>query len=130
LYRDSATLHDWRVAIEEALYLGEHKVWLRESAAWVVQGAVKELLRHSKIEWKDEGLEAVIAAVFKPSAGGSVHWTPERLALAVLLQHAGVSADWESLTKPTFANAQLLSSPANLPAISRILRVRCLLVVI
>lgn len=109
--------------MEEVLYLGERKAWLRESAGWVIQGATRQLLQREDVEWKAEALQVLIEAAFKRSEGGVLDWTPERLALAIMLQHAGVEADWSSITNPAFAEPQLLSSASNLPTIARILRV-------
>lgn len=123
LFRPASTVYDWRVAIEEVLYLGERKAWLRESAGWVVQGATRHLLQREDVEWKAEGLQILVNAAFRRDSAGSLEWTPERLALAILLQSAAVEADWASITTPAFAEPRILSSPKNLPTIARILRV-------
>lgn len=127
LFRSTSTFYDWRVAIEEVIYLGERKAWLRESAGWVVQGATRQLLQREDVEWKAEAIQLLIETAFKPTPAGTLEWTPERLALAILLQHSGVQADWASITKSAFAEPELLSSQKNLSTIARILRVSSLL---
>ena len=129
IFRSSSSLQDWRVLIEETLKLGERKTWLRESAGWVVQSATRELMKLTDVEWRDEGLQAVITAVFPPSleiasksANQQLDWTSEKLALAVMLQEAHIVADWDSLLMPVFADSQILSSSSNIPIICRILR--------
>lgn len=112
------------MAIEELFYLGERKTWLRESAGWVIQGATRQLLQRDDVEWKNEALQVLVETAFKSTIGKTLEWTPERLALAILLQQAGVEADWQTITKPAFATPQLLSSKENLSTIARILRVR------
>ena len=125
LFRPIATLHDWRTAIEECLYLGERRAWLRESAGWIVQIATKRLLQAQEVTWRLDGLQAVLTAAFaRPSEpGASQEFTPEKLALAILLQEANIQADWDKLLQPTFSHAEILSSADNLPVIARLLRV-------
>lgn len=129
-------MHDWRTLIEECLVLGERKIWLRESAGWVVQEAVKSLLKKPTLAWREEGLKTVLQAAFDTSlAEGEVQrsnkssstapWTPERLALVVLLQQqAGFHIDWDKYTKQTFAKGAngVLEDKENLSTISRILK--------
>ena len=129
IFAASSSLHDWQVAIEETVYLGERKAWLRESAGWVVQLATRELLAKTteQVAWREHGLKAVVRALFvnkpDPSSSAPNEWTPEKLAMAVVLQETDVEADWATFTAPTFASPKLLSSAANIPAIARILKV-------
>lgn len=58
---NSSTLRDFQTVIEETLYLGEKKNWLRESSGWTVLQATKNLLK-SNVEWKVEGIKSVVDA--------------------------------------------------------------------
>lgn len=121
IFRPTSSLHDWRVAVEETLYLGDRKTWLRESASWVVQCATKQLLSMQDLEWRAEGIQVVVNAFF--SGNATIDWTPERAAMAVLLQRYDVDAPWDKITKPAFSSPNLLSSEANVVTLARILRV-------
>lgn len=125
LFRPAATLHDWRTAIEEVWVLGERRAWLRESAGWVVQSATKQLLLQGELSWRQEGVQTVITAAFSPSSesGATSDFTPEKLALVILLQDATIKVEWDKILKPTFPDSALLDTEDNLPAIARLLRV-------
>jgi len=118
--------------------LGEKKVWLRESAGWIVQNATKALMSKNdeQVQWKEEGLKVVLQAAFDPTLSGEgktgasskkanhagTEWTLERLALVILLQESSASFEWESILKPTFQDVSLLSSSKNIPTLTRLLK--------
>lgn len=105
--------------------LGERRAWLKESAGWVVQTATKRLLSTQDVSWREEGLQAVVQAAFAPSSesGADLEFTPEKLALVILLQEANIKADWETLLRPVFPEPIVLAASDNLPTIVRLLRV-------
>jgi len=102
LFQPSSTLRDFETVIQEALYLGERKTWLRESAGWLVQTAARRLLSQTteSLEWKDEAVNALVTSALdreksvkedtatKKAPQANEFWTPEKLALAVLLQNS------------------------------------------
>ncbi|KAI0668533.1 DNA polymerase phi-domain-containing protein [Trametes maxima] len=125
LLRDSALpssstvasdLDAYNETLTQLLALGEKKSWLRESAWWSISLAV-DALTASEVSWKDEAVDATIAAVYSESKT----WTPEKVALTLKLQVAYPSRDWKKQLAPTFKNPDVLST-GNLATLARILK--------
>ena len=132
--QNTIALRDFQTVVEETLVLGERKPWLRESSGWIIREGYKGLTQ-SAVPWRSAGIQVIINALFSPDKSAQMsigkkpstaEWTPERLALAIMLQRDGHSPanGWASkislqpvLPKP----AQILSN-ANLSVITRILR--------
>ncbi|KAI1788483.1 DNA polymerase phi-domain-containing protein [Ganoderma leucocontextum] len=106
----------FKEVLDQLLELGEKKSWLRESVWCSICFAV-DALSASDVSWKDDALDATVAAVYSDAKT----WTPEKLALTLKLQAACESRDWKKLLSPTFKNPDLLST-GNLGAIARILK--------
>ena len=62
----ASDLASFKEVLAQLLALGEKKSWLRESAWWSIGLAVDALVQ-SDVSWKDEALDATIAAVYSES---------------------------------------------------------------
>ncbi len=113
----ASDLATYKEVLAQLLELGEKKSWLRESVWWSI-GLAVDALAKSDVSWKDEAVDATIAALYSESKA----WTPEKVALTLKLQSAFPSREWKKLLSPTFKNPDLLST-GNLSAIARILKV-------
>lgn len=119
-------LQAWTEATTELGQLLQKKAWLRESVGWVLLEAVRDLLAangsgsiSAKGKGKGKGKAAVSGGLswFEPAVRGLLErffarnkiWSLEKLALAIVLQEAGVDADWSNLLAPTFPSAEILS---------------------
>ena len=114
----ASDLASFKEVLAQLLVLGEKKSWLRESAWWSICLAV-DALAASEVSWKNDAIDATIAAVYSEAKT----WTPEKLALTLKLQSYYPSRDWKRLLSPTFKSPDLLST-GNLSTIARILKVR------
>ncbi|KAM5542581.1 hypothetical protein V8D89_003542 [Ganoderma adspersum] len=112
----ASDIASFKEVLAQLLALGEKKSWLRESVWWSLSLAV-DALSTSEISWKDEALDATIAAVYSEAKT----WSPEKLALTLKLQAANPSQNWKKILSPTFKSPDLLST-GNLGAIARILK--------
>ncbi|KAI0648248.1 DNA polymerase phi-domain-containing protein [Trametes meyenii] len=112
----ASDLEAYSETLTQLLALGEKKSWLRESAWWSISLAV-DALTTSGVSWKDEAVDATIAAVYSESKT----WTPEKVALTLKLQATYPSRDWKKQLTPTFKNPDLLST-GNLATLARILK--------
>ncbi|RDX52694.1 hypothetical protein OH76DRAFT_1399938 [Lentinus brumalis] len=112
----ASDLASYKEVLAQLLELGEKKSWLRESVWWSI-GLAVDALAQSDVSWKDEAVDATIAALYSESKA----WTPEKVALTLKLQSAFPSREWKKLLSPTFKNPDLLST-GNLSAIARILK--------
>lgn len=113
----ASDLSSFKEVLAQLLALGEKKSWLRESAWWSLCLAVAALSA-SEVSWKENALEATVAAVYSDAKT----WSPEKLALTLKLQAASPSREWKKILSPTFKSSDLLST-GNLSAIARILKV-------
>lgn len=116
LFAASSRLEDWEVAVDSLLALAETKAWLAEAAGWALVRATEDLLK-SDAEWKEDGLEYLVSSVYEDAKS----WTPEKVALTLVLQAARPSLDWKALTAPTFKYQPLLNNH-NLAVLGRILK--------
>ncbi|KAI0747681.1 DNA polymerase phi-domain-containing protein [Daedaleopsis nitida] len=112
----ASDLSSYKELLVQLIVLGEQKSWLRESAWWSICLAV-DALKASQVSWKDDALDATIAAVYSESKS----WTPEKVALTLNLQSSYPSRNWKKLLCPPFKHPELLST-ANLNTIARILK--------
>ncbi|WVR03854.1 hypothetical protein IAU60_000851 [Kwoniella sp. DSM 27419] len=115
LFNASARKEDFERVVQELITLGQGKAWIRESAWWIIVGAVKALLE-SEVEWKDEALQGVAKNVF-----GDKAWTQEKVALVLLLEDKVPQLDWKAYLAPTFKHTPLLNSH-NLVTLGRVLK--------
>lgn len=116
----AAALASYEEVLAQLLALGETKSWLRESAWWTIGRAV-DALRAADVAWQDAAFQATVQAVFVADKA----WSPEKVALALKLQKAYPSHDWQKTLAPTFRHAPLLHT-ANYAALARIMKVRFL----
>jgi DNA polymerase phi len=114
----ASTLSDFQTVGSELLTLGEKKSWLRETCWWALDLAL-HALSSSSVDWKDKAVEWMAETIYTEK----VAWTPEKLALTVVLQRVTQSLSWKKLLAPTFKDSDVLSS-RNVPIVAKILRVR------
>jgi DNA polymerase phi len=116
----ASSLAGYQETISQLIALGEKKSWLREGAWWTVALAI-DSLHASDVPWKSHAIETTLEALFVENKD----WSPEKIALTVKLQGLYPTRDWKRYLSPSFKNADILSN-ANLVALARILKVRCL----
>lgn len=76
----AGSANDFRDVMAQIVAVGQAKGWLRESAWWTLLEATERLLA-SKVEWKGEAVDDLVAKVF-----GVQGWTQEKVALALILE--------------------------------------------
>lgn len=113
------TAKEFQDAFEILLTLSEKKSFLKEPSFWTIVLCLRAL-NSSTVEWKDAMFTHVIENLFVQDKS----WSPEKLAIVLVLQDLGVKADWKTLLSPTFKNEDMLSL-SNLNTVAKILKVIC-----
>jgi DNA polymerase phi len=103
--------------ISQLVLLGEKKSWLRESAWWSISLAL-DALHASDASWKEEAVDVTIKRLFVDTK----IWTPEKVALVLILQASYPERDWRDHLSPAFKIPEILST-GNLTMLARILKV-------
>ncbi|GAA5848454.1 hypothetical protein JCM8547_004518 [Rhodosporidiobolus lusitaniae] len=110
----------WQEVVGALVGLGNKKTWIREPAYWVVCGALRALLA-SDAAFKDECIKWAVQRLVNDAREKAKGWGPEKVAIVLVLQAAGVKADWSSVLAPTFASGSLLAR-SSLPALASALK--------
>ncbi|GAA5822951.1 hypothetical protein JCM11251_004433 [Rhodosporidiobolus azoricus] len=98
----------WQEVVQALVSLGNKKTWIREPSYWVVCEALRALL-DSEAEWKDECVKWAVQRLVNDAREKAKGWGPEKVAIVLVLQSHGVSADWSSVLSPSFSSGSLLS---------------------
>lgn len=112
-----SNLAGYNETISQLVLLGAKKSWLRESAWWSISLAL-DTLHASDASWKEEAVDTTIKSLFVDTK----IWTPEKVALALILQASYPERDWRDHLSPAFKNPEILST-GNLTTLARILKV-------
>jgi DNA polymerase phi len=115
LFASTATIKEFGAAVDSLIALGEAKEWLAESAGWGLVRVVEGLVA-SSVEWKAEALNKLTEIIYTDNS-----WTPEKVALTLLVSTHAPELDWKTFIAPTFKHAPLLD-PRNLPTLGRVLK--------
>jgi DNA polymerase phi len=107
----------YELVISTLIALGEKKSWLRESAWWALVSAV-EALDKSDVEWKEQGIGALLDTIYAKGSG----WTPEKIALTLRLQALFPKRNWNSVLSPAFKGTDILATQ-NLRVVANVLKV-------
>lgn len=120
-----STLKNYEEVLQILLDIGEAKVWLRESAWWVMVLAL-DAVQSSSVPWKKDAFDATISLLFlkerEKEKGKAAFWTPEKVAMTLKLQSLMPDHDWDDLLAPMFKGRNLFT-PTNLVSLGRILKV-------
>ncbi|EJD05959.1 uncharacterized protein FOMMEDRAFT_104342 [Fomitiporia mediterranea MF3/22] len=112
----SSSLKGFEVFLLELITLGDKKSWLRESCWWTLLSAVKALST-SEVPWKATAYDMLLDRVYV----GDKSWSPEKIALTLILQKALPKVDWQIHCASYFKGSDVLSNP-NMPSLARLLK--------
>ncbi|TFY61434.1 hypothetical protein EVG20_g7059 [Dentipellis fragilis] len=112
----ASSLAAYTDVLAQLLALGEAKSFLRESAWWTI-GLALDALAESDVPWKDAAVRATLEVVF----GELKAWSPEKLAVALKMQHLWPEREWKKLLAPTLKHGEVLHT-GNLTTVSKILK--------
>ncbi|WWC68679.1 uncharacterized protein I206_102613 [Kwoniella pini CBS 10737] len=115
LFSVTATSNDFAKVVDELVKLGEAKAWMRESAWWILVGAVQGLL-DSQVTWREQALKQTVEKVLDGNS-----WNQEKVALVLMLEGKVDGIDWKASFAPTFKYTPLLNSH-NLVTLGRVLK--------
>ncbi|GJJ11974.1 hypothetical protein Clacol_006212 [Clathrus columnatus] len=110
------TLNEFINALEILLALSKKKSFLKEPSFWTIVLSLR-ILDSSAVEWKDTAFSHVIEKIFIEDKT----WSPEKVAVLLILQNLNIKADWKTLLSPTFKNEDILSL-YNLANLAKILK--------
>ncbi|TFK46446.1 hypothetical protein OE88DRAFT_1667862 [Heliocybe sulcata] len=112
----AATLTSYLEVVKQLIALGEKKSWLRESTWWTLELALDVLIQ-SEVEWKEEGVGKTMEVIYEDEKT----WSPEKIAVTVMLQERYPQRDWRKYLAPTFKNPRILNT-ANLATLAKLLK--------
>ncbi|KAM0756343.1 hypothetical protein T439DRAFT_345128 [Meredithblackwellia eburnea MCA 4105] len=110
-YRQS-TPDQFKEAILALHSLSGKKSWIKESAYWVLIEGVKGLFALEEADtpsWRKEAGEWLVQRLLVDAREKAKGWGPDKVALVLALQKAGVKADYASVLAPTFPSGSLLA---------------------
>src|ERR1700722_2792326 len=113
----SSDLSTFQAVLDGLIALGDKKSWLRESAWWTI-ALVVDVLKESNVSWKERAVLIMTEKIFLENKT----WSPEKVALALKLQHLDPNQNWTEFVAPAFKSSDLLSG-GNLSNLARILKV-------
>jgi len=116
----AGSANDFRDVMAQIVAVGQAKGWLRESAWWTLLEATERLLA-SKVEWKGEAVDDLVAKVF-----GEQGWTQEKVALALILERGRPVSFLKDPVEETLMPR--LGSQLEIAALGRTLKVRLVLI--
>ncbi|GAA5996088.1 uncharacterized protein JCM10292_007386 [Rhodotorula paludigena] len=120
--KTAADGENWKEVVQALVTLANKKTWIREPAYWVVCEALGALLEApEQLSWKDEVVRWAVQRLVGDAREKARGFTPEKVAVVLVLQAHGVDADWTSLLAPTFPSGSLLSR-SSLSALATALR--------
>ncbi|BGO89524.1 hypothetical protein NBRC10512_003985 [Rhodotorula toruloides] len=101
---------NWKEVVLALVSLANKKTWIREPAYWVVCDALRALLEVSDaVAWKDETVQWAVQRLLGDAREKARGWSPEKVAIVLVLQSHGVDADYAALLAPTFPSGWLLA---------------------
>lgn len=112
-----STFQEFQDAFEILLSLSTKKSFLKEPSFWAVVLCLRTLDSFT-VEWKEATFSHVVEKLFVQDKS----WSPEKVAVLLVLQNLNVKADWKTLLSPTFKNEDVLSL-TNLNTLAKILKV-------
>lgn len=115
LFAPTSRIEEFTTALESLLLLVEAKAWLAEAAGWALVRCTEGLIA-SSVSWKDDAVALITEKVYADKS-----WTPEKVAITLVLQRAYPKLDWKTFTAPTFKHFPLLA-PLNLVTLGRVLK--------
>ncbi|GAA5863751.1 hypothetical protein JCM1840_005755 [Sporobolomyces johnsonii] len=112
----------WKEVVLALVQLGNRKSWIKEPAYWVICEALRELLEvDDEVAWKDETVKWAVQRLLNDAREKAKGWSPEKVAVVLVLQTHGVDADYSAILAPTFPSGSLLSR-SSLPSLAAALR--------
>ncbi|CEQ39726.1 SPOSA6832_01297 [Sporobolomyces salmonicolor] len=112
----------WKEVVLALVQLGNTKSWIKEPGYWVVCEALRVLLEvDDEVAWKDETVKWAVQRLLNDAREKAKGWSPEKVAVVLVLQTHGVDADYSAILAPTFPSGSLLSR-SSLPSLAAALR--------
>ncbi|GAA5989331.1 hypothetical protein JCM10908_001261 [Rhodotorula pacifica] len=101
----------WKDVLLALVALSNRKSWIREPSYWVVCEALRSLLEQDAktVQWRDEAVQWAVQRLIGDARERARGWSPEKVAIVLVLQSYNVASDWSSLLAPTFSSGSLLS---------------------
>ncbi|BGO97632.1 rDNA transcriptional regulator POL5 [Rhodotorula toruloides] len=101
---------NWKEVVLALVSLANKKTWIREPAYWVVCDALRALLEvDDAVAWKAETVQWAVQRLLGDAREKARGWSPEKVAIVLVLQSHGVDADYATLLAPTFPSGSLLA---------------------
>ncbi|BGP29993.1 DNA-directed DNA polymerase [Rhodotorula toruloides] len=106
----SSAGENWKEVVLALVSLANKKTWIREPAYWVVCDALRALLEvDDTVAWKNETVQWAVQRLLGDAREKARGWSPEKVAIVLVLQSHGVDADFATLLAPTFPSGSLLA---------------------
>ncbi|GAA5868932.1 hypothetical protein JCM3774_006794 [Rhodotorula dairenensis] len=99
----------WKDVILALIALANRKSWIREPSYWVVCEALRSLLEHDSLPWRNEAVQWAVQRLVGDARERARGWSPEKVAIVLVFQRYNVDADWSTLLAPTFPAGSLLA---------------------
>ncbi|GAA6051861.1 hypothetical protein JCM3770_005503 [Rhodotorula araucariae] len=113
---------NWKETVQALVSLGNKKTWIREPSYWVVCEALRALCAApDSLAWKADALQWAVQRLVGDAREKARGFSPEKVAVVLVLQAHNVDADWAALLAPTFPSGSLLSR-SSLSALASALR--------
>ncbi|BGP37888.1 DNA-directed DNA polymerase [Rhodotorula kratochvilovae] len=113
---------NWKETVGALVSLANKKTWIREPSYWVICEALRALCdAPDALAWKADALQWAVQRLVGDAREKARGFSPEKVAVVLVLQAHNVDADWASLLAPTFPSGSLLSR-SSLSALASALR--------
>ncbi|GEM09587.1 DNA polymerasephi subunit [Rhodotorula toruloides] len=101
---------NWKEVVLALVSLANNKTWIREPSYWVLCDALRALLEvDDGVAWKAETVQWAVQRLLGDAREKARGWSPEKVAIVLVLQSHGVEADYATLLAPTFPSGSLLA---------------------
>ncbi|GAA5896425.1 hypothetical protein JCM8208_001871 [Rhodotorula glutinis] len=112
----------WQECVGGLVSLANKKTWIREPSYWVVCDALAALCAApDSLPWKRDALQWAVQRLVGDSREKARGFSPEKVAVVLVLQAHNVDADWPTLLSPTFPSGSVLAR-SSLSALASALR--------
>ncbi|GAA5938783.1 hypothetical protein JCM3775_001989 [Rhodotorula graminis] len=119
---DPAGADRWKECVGGLVSLANKKTWIREPSYWVVCDALAALCAApDSLPWKHDALQWAVQRLVGDSREKARGFSPEKVAVVLVLQAHNVDADWPTLLSPTFPSGSVLAR-SSLSALASALR--------